>query len=178
MWVQVNHDGLKLNGTHQLLVYADDVNILCESKHTIEKKTEALLFASKENELELNVNKTKYMIMSWDQNAGQSHNIKTDNSSFEMVEEFKYLRTTLLHQNFIQEENKTRLNSENACYIRWKSFDFHFSIQIYKDIYMTTIYLLLYMGVKFDLLNSGRDIRRKCVRIGCWVECFCRSGTS
>jgi len=61
---QVYQDGLKLNGTHQLLVYADDVNILCESKHTIEKKTEALLFASKENELELNVNKTKYMIMS------------------------------------------------------------------------------------------------------------------
>ena len=62
--VQVNQDGLKLNDTHQLLVYADDVNILGESKHTTEKKTEALVFASKENGLEVNANKTKYVVMS------------------------------------------------------------------------------------------------------------------
>ena len=46
--VQVNQDGLKLNGTHQLLAYADDVNILGGSIHTIEKNTEALVVASKE----------------------------------------------------------------------------------------------------------------------------------
>ena len=46
--VQVHLDGLKLNGTHQLLVYADDVNMLGESVHTIKKNTEALVFASKE----------------------------------------------------------------------------------------------------------------------------------
>jgi len=49
--VQVNQNGLKLNGTHQLLVYADDVNILGERKHTTEKKTEALVFVSKESGL-------------------------------------------------------------------------------------------------------------------------------
>jgi hypothetical protein len=52
--VQVNQDGLKLNGTHQLLAYADDVNILGGSVHTVEENTEALVIDSKENELEVN----------------------------------------------------------------------------------------------------------------------------
>jgi UDP-galactopyranose mutase len=56
------------------------------------------------------------VVMSRDQNAGQNHNVKTDNSSFERVEEFKYLGTTLTNQNFIQEEIKSRLKSGNACY--------------------------------------------------------------
>ena len=71
--VPVNQDGLKLNGTHQLLVYADDVNILGESLHIIKENTEALVVASKEVGLEVNVDKTKYMVMSRDQNAGRSH---------------------------------------------------------------------------------------------------------
>jgi len=94
--VQVNQDGLQLNGTHQLLVYADDVNILGGSVHTIKEKAEALIVASKETGLEVNADKTKYMVMSRDQNAGQSHNMKTDNRSLEMLE-FKYLRTTFIH---------------------------------------------------------------------------------
>jgi hypothetical protein len=56
------------------------------------------------------------MVMSLDQNAGRSHNIKADDSSYERVEQFKYLGTTLTNQNFIQEEIKSRLNSGNACY--------------------------------------------------------------
>jgi len=58
--VQVNQDGFKLNGTHQILVYAVDVNILGGSVHTIKKKAEALVVASKETRLEVNANKTKY----------------------------------------------------------------------------------------------------------------------
>jgi hypothetical protein len=54
--------------------------------------------------------------MSSDQNAGQSHNVKTNNISFERVEQFKYFRTTLPEQNHIQEEIKSRLLSWNACY--------------------------------------------------------------
>ena len=71
---------------------------------------EALVVASKESRLEVNGDKTKYMVTSQDQRTGQSHNIKTDNSSFERVEEFKYLGTTLMYQNFIQKEIKSLLS--------------------------------------------------------------------
>jgi hypothetical protein len=111
--VQVNLDGLKLNGTHQLLFYADDVNVLDGSVYAI-KNTEALVVASKETGLKENADKTKYIVMYRDENAGRSHNIKIDNSSFEKVEEFKYL--TLTNQHYIQEDIKSRLKLGNACY--------------------------------------------------------------
>jgi len=114
--VQVNQNGLKLNGTHQLLFYADDDNILGGSIHTVKENTETLIVASKENGLEVNADKAKYMVMSQDQNAGQSHSMKLDNSSFERVEEFKYLGTTSTNQNSIQEDIKSRLKSGNGCY--------------------------------------------------------------
>jgi adenosyl cobinamide kinase/adenosyl cobinamide phosphate guanylyltransferase len=101
--VQVNQDGLKLNCAHQLLFYADDVNILEERIHTIQKNAEALVVASKEIGLEVNPDKSKYMVMSRDQNARRS--------SFERVEEFKDLGTTLTNQNSTQEEIKNRLMS-------------------------------------------------------------------
>jgi len=66
--------------------------------------------------LEVNADKTKYMVMSRDQNAGRSHSMKIDNSSIERVEEFKYLMITLTNKNSIQEEIKSRLKLGNACY--------------------------------------------------------------
>jgi hypothetical protein len=54
--------------------------------------------ASKAIGLEVNTDKLKYMLVSRDQNAGHSHNAKIDNRSFEMVEEFKYVGTTLTNQ--------------------------------------------------------------------------------
>jgi len=71
---------------------------------------------SKEIGLEVNADKTKHMVMSRDQNAGQSHSMKTDNSSFERVDDFKYLGTALTNQNSIQEEIMSKLKSGNACY--------------------------------------------------------------
>ena len=65
--VQVIQDGLKLYGTHQPLVYADDVNILGGSIHTVSDITEALVAASKVTGLEVNADKTEYM--SRDHNA-------------------------------------------------------------------------------------------------------------
>jgi hypothetical protein len=89
-WVQVSQDGLKLNGTHQILVYADDVNILGGSIHTIKETIEGLVVSIKGNGSDVNADKPKYMVMSRDQMAGRSHNMKIDISSFERVEEFKY----------------------------------------------------------------------------------------
>ena len=62
--VQVNQDGLKLNGSHQVKVYADNVNIMGGSVCTIKKNAEALVDASKEIGLEVNADRTKYMVMS------------------------------------------------------------------------------------------------------------------
>jgi hypothetical protein len=56
------------------------------------------------------------MAMCQDQNAGQSHNMKNDNSSFERVEHFKYLGTALINQKCIQEEIKSKLQLGNASY--------------------------------------------------------------
>jgi len=61
---------LILDGTHQLLVYADDVSILGGSVHTVKKNTEALLVACKKSGLEVRCYKTKYMVISRDQNEG------------------------------------------------------------------------------------------------------------
>jgi len=79
--VQVNQDGLKLNSTHQLLAYADDVNVLGGSIHILKENTEALVAATREIGLEVNYDKTTYVIMSGDQNAGRIHSIRIDNNS-------------------------------------------------------------------------------------------------
>jgi hypothetical protein len=114
--VQENQVGRILNGTHQLLAYADDVNIVGEYIDTIQKFTKALLDASKEVGLEVNPEKTKYLLVSRCQKARQRQSIKIGNRSFESVGKFKYLGTTLTDQNCIREEIKSRLNSGNGCY--------------------------------------------------------------
>jgi hypothetical protein len=83
-----------LNRTHQLLAYADDVNIVGENIDTIEKNTEALLKVSKDVGLEVNAEKTTNMLMSHYQKTGQKHSTNLENRSFEDVAKFKSLRTT------------------------------------------------------------------------------------
>jgi hypothetical protein len=67
-------------------------------------KAETLVVASKEIRMGVNAEETKYMVMSRDQNAGRSHSMKSDNSSFEMVEEFRYLGTTLPSQHLFRKK--------------------------------------------------------------------------
>jgi hypothetical protein len=114
--VQENQVGLKLNGTHQQLVYADDVSLLGDNINIIKKNTQTIIDSSKEVGLEVNTEKTKYMLLSHHQNAGQNHDIKIGNRCFKNVEQFRCLRTTITNNNLIQEKIKRRLNSVNACY--------------------------------------------------------------
>ena len=89
-------------------------NIRCSENSESSKKT--LVAATREIGLEVCAEKSKYMVMSRDQNAGQIQSVRMDNSTFEIVEEFIYLGTNLTNQNAIQEEIKGRLSSGNACY--------------------------------------------------------------
>jgi len=102
--VQVNQDGLKLNGTHQLPTYADDVNILGGSIHTLKENAEALVAATREIGLEVSADKTKYMFISRDQNAGQIQSVRIDDSTLESVEGFIYLGTTLTNQILLRKK--------------------------------------------------------------------------
>ena len=94
--VQVNQDGLKLNGT-EFLDYADEINVLGESVSTVRKNTYPLLVAHKETGLEVNTDKSKYVVISRDQNAGRIHRLKSDSISLERVEHLRYFGTNLTH---------------------------------------------------------------------------------
>jgi hypothetical protein len=106
--------------------------------------------------------KTKYMVMSWDQNAGRSHNINIDNSSFERLEHFRYLGTNLINQNSIQEGSKCRLKPQNACYrsVQKLLSSGLLSKNIKIKAYRSTVFLLFCKGVKL-----GRDKKKKTTRL-------------
>jgi hypothetical protein len=83
---------------------------------TIKKNTETLIDASKEVGLKLNVDKTKYMLLSHHQNVGQNREIKIANRLFGNVSQLRYFGTTVTNQNLIQERIKRRLISGHVCY--------------------------------------------------------------
>jgi hypothetical protein len=104
------------------LIYADDDNLFGDSINAIKENTETPLEASRDVGLEINAEKTKYMIMSRHLNSEQNQNIRIAYESFENVATFKYLGTTLTNQNDIHDEIKCRLNSGNACYYSVQNF--------------------------------------------------------
>jgi len=120
-----------------------------------------LVGARKETRLEVNADKTKYMVMSHDRNAGQSHSMESNNSSFERVEEFKYLGTNLTNQNFIQEKIKGRMKSGNAWCHSVKNL--LSSSLLYKNlkikIHRTIIWPVVLYGCETWLLTLREDCR-------------------
>ena len=105
-----------MNGKHQLLVYADGVNILGENLRTIRENTEIFTKASKDIGSEINSEKPKYMNISRHQSIVQTQSILIENLSFENLEKFKDLGVTVSNTNNISEETKSRINMGNVCY--------------------------------------------------------------
>ena len=95
--------------------------------------------------LEVSAEKTKYMVMSRDQNAGRIHSVRIDNRTFERVEEFKYLGTTLTNQTSIGEEIKSRLRSGSAYIhsvqnlLSSRLLSTNFKIKIYRIIILPVV---------------------------------------
>ena len=161
MRVQVNQEDLKLNCIYQLLINADDGNILGKSIHTIKKNTKALVVANKEMGLEVNAGKTKYMVMSQDENAGQNHNMRIDSMPHERVEQLKYLGATLINQNSMQEEIKRRSKSGNAvCHsVQSVLFSSLLSKNMNNKIYRTIILSVVLYNCETWLLTLNEEHR-------------------
>jgi hypothetical protein len=110
------HEFLYNHWNYYYYYYYADVNLLGDNIGTIKKNTQTLTDISKEVGLEVNTEKTKYMLLSRHQNAGQNQDIKIDNRCFENVAYLRYLGTTITNSNLMQVEIKRRLNSSNVCY--------------------------------------------------------------
>jgi len=137
--VQVNQDGLTLNGTHQLLVYADGVNILGGSVQTVKENGEALVMASMETGQEVNADKSKYSTWSC-LNIRMQDEVTVQRLITVALEEFKYLGTKLTNQNCIQDEIKSRLKAGQVQNILSSSLLFkNLKIKIYKIIFLSAV---------------------------------------
>jgi hypothetical protein len=117
--------------------------------------------SSKEVGLEVNVEKTKYMLLSHHQNVSQNRDIKIADGSFEIVSQFKYLGMTVTNQNLIHEEIKRRLNSGSACYHSVQNFlsSRLLSKNVKIKIYKTIILPIVLYGCKTWSLTSREEHR-------------------
>jgi hypothetical protein len=159
---------LKFHGTYQLLVYADDVNTLGGNVHNIKKNTEALVVPSKGIGIEVNTDKTKFTVISGDQNARRSYKLNFINFLLHGGSS-EILGTTVTNQNTIQEEIKSRLKSGNACYHSVQNV--LSSSLLFKNIkikkYRTIIFPAVLNRRETRSLTLREERRLRVFRIGC-----------
>jgi hypothetical protein len=132
------------------------------------ENTETLLEASRDIGLEINAEKTKYMIISHHPKSGQNQNIRITNESFESVAVFRYLATTLTNENDIHDEIKSRLNTGNACYYSVQNLlsSHLISKNLKFKIYKTVILPVVLYGCETWSLTL-REEHREFLRIEC-----------
>jgi hypothetical protein len=123
--VQENRVGLKLNGTHQVLSYADDVNLLGNNIDTIKENMETLIDASKEVGLEINAEKTKHMLLSRHQNVRKSYEIKTADRSLKLWHSSHVCERKLqINISLMEKLGGDRLVSNNSWYNSFQNLSF------------------------------------------------------
>jgi hypothetical protein len=129
------------------------MNILGDNIDTIKKNKETLSDVSPEVGLEINIEKSKYLLPSHHQNAGKNRDIKIANRSFQNVLQYKYLETTVTNQNLIQDKIKRGLNYGNACYhlvqklLASRLLQKNVKVRIYKTIILPGICMRVKLGL-------------------------------
>ena len=138
-------EGVQLNGIHKLLVYADDIVLLGDSDEILKDNMHILRSNTRELGLEVNVNKTKYMVTRRNASCNANGQLMTNEGNFEEVAEFKYLGALITNRNEIQKEIKHRLNSGNACYyalqrlLSSRLLSKNIKLKIYKTVILPVI---------------------------------------
>ena len=135
--------------------------MLGENLQTIRENTEIFIKASKDIGLEVNSDKTKYMITSCQQITVQNQNIVIENLSFEKAEKFKYLGVTVTNTNDIREEIKRRINMGNACYYSLEKIlsPHMFSNKLKVNTYKTIILPVVLYGCETWSLMLREELR-------------------
>jgi hypothetical protein len=122
----------------------------------MKKLAEILVFVSRVTGIEVKADKTKYMVFSRNHKGGQIHNLQIDNSSFERMEDFKYLGTNVPNENSIEDEIKGTLKPGNSAIIQCKIFVFQFAVKYIKiKINMTTILFVVLYGCNLFVHIEG-----------------------
>ena len=137
--------GLDMNGTHQVLAYTDDVNLICDDIRTIERSADVLLNACKDIGLAVNTGKTNYMAIGRHRGMMANAHIKIGSYFYEKVKNFKFLGSLLTNQSFFKEEIKCRLKAGNSCYysvqtlLSFRLLTKNLKTKIYKTIILPVV---------------------------------------
>ena len=135
-----------LDGTHQVLAYADDVNLIGDDIRTIKRNTDVLFNDCKDIGLAINTRKTKYMEKGRHRGMIANEHIRIGSgNSYKNVKIFKYLGSLVTSQHSIQEEIKHRLKAGDSCYysvqtlLSSRLLSKNLKIKIYKTIILPVV---------------------------------------